>query len=554
MKKTSLESIQAPSVFHLEQLLRQRLAENTSQSDKPLRYCIYLRKSTDDPEKQQRSIGDQRAECEEFAKRKGLLVVKVFPPESESAKISGKRPIFLEMLETIRKGKYDGIICWSPDRLARNLKEAGEVMDMLESKVLKDMQLVTHPYDGSASSKLALGIQFVMAKQYSDSLQENVNRGNKRSIEDGTGIGKDKHGYFRDEFSYYRPNGNNFELIKQAWLMRLAGRTYPEIGNFLQKNHYCKAIKTKAGKIVQKPSKVSPAMLTNMFRDPFYVGILEHGINIVNISEKYAFQPATTIEAFYELNHNDPTGIFKKGWQRIRNINLEAKPRANFLNGIAVCGYCNKPLYPGITTKKTTGIYYFRCGTEGCDRRNKSVRGRVILSFVLEFLEAHPLTSLAVWEAYKLRFAKRSNEVRSSLESQQKSLNQKIFTATGKAQLMKDYVLQAEDPDLIAGYEQDLKAKLAETKELEGTLNDTKELIEANNSAALTYPEFLELFSSLPDRIRQASELEEKDFYIREVFLNLSVTDNKITAYKLVPDLDGLIAGDDVSCGRGERI
>ena len=37
-----------------------------------LKYGLYLRKSTDDKERQQRTIEDQQAECEELAAKMGL--------------------------------------------------------------------------------------------------------------------------------------------------------------------------------------------------------------------------------------------------------------------------------------------------------------------------------------------------------------------------------------------------------------------------------------------------------------------------------------------------
>ena len=40
--------------------------------------------------------------------------------ESKSAKKSGNRPLFLQMIKDIEKGKYDGILAWHPDRLSPN--------------------------------------------------------------------------------------------------------------------------------------------------------------------------------------------------------------------------------------------------------------------------------------------------------------------------------------------------------------------------------------------------------------------------------------------------
>ena len=41
------------------------------------KYVMYLRKSTDDKDKQTRSLGDQFTECSEFADENGLKVAKV---------------------------------------------------------------------------------------------------------------------------------------------------------------------------------------------------------------------------------------------------------------------------------------------------------------------------------------------------------------------------------------------------------------------------------------------------------------------------------------------
>ena len=62
-----------------------------------MRYFLYARKSTDDPQRQIRSIGDQIFECKQLATRLGLNVVKILE-ETKSAKKPNQRPIFRQML------------------------------------------------------------------------------------------------------------------------------------------------------------------------------------------------------------------------------------------------------------------------------------------------------------------------------------------------------------------------------------------------------------------------------------------------------------------------
>lgn len=52
---------------------------------KELDYVLYARKSTEDKDKQKRSLGDQISECKELAERKNLNIAEVVK-ESQSAK------------------------------------------------------------------------------------------------------------------------------------------------------------------------------------------------------------------------------------------------------------------------------------------------------------------------------------------------------------------------------------------------------------------------------------------------------------------------------------
>ena len=129
----------------------------SNESQESLRYVIYARKSTDVAEKQERSIGDQIGECKGLADRLGPRWVEVIH-EEKSAMVADKRPLFRAMLEKLRAGTIDGIIAWAPDRLARNMKEGGEIIDMLDHGVIKDIKFANGKC-GSAKTSLILQTQ-----------------------------------------------------------------------------------------------------------------------------------------------------------------------------------------------------------------------------------------------------------------------------------------------------------------------------------------------------------------------------------------------------------
>lgn len=98
----------------------QRARPFSYEPTKPLRYVLYARKSSEGEDAQEKSIPDQIQYCEEYAERTELLVVKTVE-EKKSAKLSGRREKFTQILEDIANDKYDGILAYHPDRLTRKL-------------------------------------------------------------------------------------------------------------------------------------------------------------------------------------------------------------------------------------------------------------------------------------------------------------------------------------------------------------------------------------------------------------------------------------------------
>src|SRR3989304_6307498 len=108
----------------------QTTMQNTSQ-----KFFLYARKSTDVEDKQVLSIESQLAELREYAAREKLFIVEELI-EKQSAKIPG-RPIFNNMIDRIEKDDASGIVCWHPDRLARNSVDGGKIIYLIDTGKIK---------------------------------------------------------------------------------------------------------------------------------------------------------------------------------------------------------------------------------------------------------------------------------------------------------------------------------------------------------------------------------------------------------------------------------
>lgn len=149
-----------------------------------IRYCLYARKSTEQEDKQALSIDSQINEMMELAEREGLEIVDI-KRESHSSKEVGQRPVYNELLEDIRQGKYTGILTWAPDRLSRNAGDLGSVVDLMDKKLLHEIRTNGQRFTNNPNEKFLLMILGSQAKLENDNKMVNVKRGLKARCQMG---------------------------------------------------------------------------------------------------------------------------------------------------------------------------------------------------------------------------------------------------------------------------------------------------------------------------------------------------------------------------------
>src|ERR1043166_451735 len=162
-----------------------------------VRYCLYARKSTEQDEVQALSIESQVKEMTALAVRDGLEIVEI-KRESHSAKETGQRPVFNEMTEEIRAGKYNGILTWAADRISRNAGDLGKVVDLMDAGLLHGIQTNGQKFSNNPNEKFLLMILCSQAKLENDNKSLNVKRGLRTRAEMGMLPGWAPIGYLND--------------------------------------------------------------------------------------------------------------------------------------------------------------------------------------------------------------------------------------------------------------------------------------------------------------------------------------------------------------------
>lgn len=407
--------------------------------------------------------------------------------DSKSAKISGNRPSFDRMIKKIKKGEYDGIIAWHYDRLARNMKEAGEIIDLIDEGKIVDLQLATAHFENNPNGKMILGINFVLSKHYSDHLSESVLCGNSNRTKNGTILNNFIHGYKITEERHLEKDGINWEIIRQAFRMRMDDRcSLQQIADYLNMPGY----KVHSRKNGHRHYKFSNQDVSKLLRTPLYAGVHTYGgeaVRLSDLADYKDFEPIITEEEYLELNGDK---LLHDGYSHRLASRYGKDNVSNLLRSFVICKHCGKTMSTGIVGGGRNS-FRFRCNTKGCPMRNKGPADSLLRDYAVEFLKTH---NFGTEENYKRYIKDRNKSIADRtemLEHSKTSLEQRL----AKQRQMYENLLPSlnvskhvteERLDSIKSMEEAIKEQL----------DSVKAEIKALKSAPVKLKEFLELYKN----------------------------------------------------------
>jgi len=241
------------------------------ETEEKVKYCLYVRKSTEQDEKQALSIGSQVEEMTDLAEREGLHIVEV-KKESHSAKAAGMRPVFNELIAEIQTGKFNGILTWAPDRIARNAGDLGRVVDLFDQKKLREIRTYSQSFKDTPNEKFLLMILGSQAKLENDQKGQNIKRGLRARCKMGLFPCTAPVGYLNDS-DQHKP-GNILVDKRRGPVIKEA---FEKIGNDSWSGRATciwlkdvRKFKTKNGKFL------SVGNMYTILRNPFYYGEFEY--------------------------------------------------------------------------------------------------------------------------------------------------------------------------------------------------------------------------------------------------------------------------------------
>ena len=498
-----------------------------SLDESKLRYVIYARKSTEEKDKQFFSIPRQLDECRKYAKSMGYRVVEELT-ETASAATAGNRPVFDSMIKRLEADDIDGIIAYAPDRLSRNMLEAGKILDMLvahkgeEIGKLKKLVFSSGSFVNDINGRLVLSIQFGLATQYSQALQKSVTDGMTAHALAGKAQGNPKWGYIIDEKGDYIPDPDYFTAIQHGWHMILNGSSQKDVIEYWAMEDVHRMTKTTGGKDGERVGPPGKSTTSRIFQDTIYYGVSTWNGIETDLRDNGKFVPMVSKEEWDRVQFIIESQRGGKGKRK------SAKERFLPLRQLVKCKGCGNDMSPYINAK--TKLTYYRCQNKHCKYKTNEIRGYEIFNQLANLLDDLKLSSDAYEQYEKAIDDFREHELdnlrnrKNHLEGQKRYLERKrqkdseIVQKLAQSENVADSVFE----DANAAVEED-EYNIAKA---EDEIKEIKRKIDGSEDLAISEQEFLKLIDSAGKQMRNGNFVQ-KDAIARLLLSTLEIDDKK---------------------------
>ncbi|MFH0770887.1 MAG: recombinase family protein [Candidatus Peregrinibacteria bacterium] len=350
-----------------------------------MRYCLYARKSSEDDERQALSIDSQINEMTTVAKRDDLNITEI-RRESHSAKDSGQRPVFKQLMADIRSGMFTGIVTWAPDRLSRNAGDLGSLVDLMDQGLLKEIRTPGQRFTNSPNEKFLLMILCSQAKLENDNRGVNVKRGLKNKCEMGICPGVAPLGYLNER----SPDRNKGKIIVDPVRAPFIKQMFEKVaadglsGRDLYRWIFDAGFRTRIGK------RVTLSMVYKIFHNAFYTGHFEYPVG-GGAWYKGRYEPLISQQLF-----DDVQRILSTGQEREWGTHDFAFTR------LMTCGHCGS----GVTADEKHKVMkngsvkryvYYRCThSRNLACHAPGIREEDLIEQIIDILDGLSLNKSAV--------------------------------------------------------------------------------------------------------------------------------------------------------------
>ncbi len=432
------------------------------------RYILYVRKSSEEKDRQSLSIEAQLTELREKFTKLSIVAVR---QEEQSAFELG-RPVFAEVLGMIDNGEADGIVAWHPDRLSRNAIDAAAITHRVSTGVIKDLKFGSYYFNNSADGIMMLQNMMSQSQYFSAKLSVDVKRGNRQQRRNGWLTYRAMPGYLNARNPSNSDQGiivkdeERFDLVRKMWDLLLTGAySVPQIQKIANEGWgYRSPIRQNSG-----GTPLHRNTLYHLFNNVRYAGLIPIPSKPGEYEKSKASYPAMITEEEFDVAQVILGKQGKQGKPR-QSISKEFAYRGFLFCKICGCQITAQDKFKKLKNGKVLHYVYYHCTHKRPCSNRKTVEEKDVanqLNAILDKYTIHPLFEEWALDAMKAMNAGEAKE-REAAENAQ-------FARLQQLRKQHDKLIDMASKELIQDEAFQVKSKelLKQIKTLEGGVADT---------------------------------------------------------------------------------
>lgn len=498
------------------------------------RVAIYTRVSTNEQSEEGYSLEEQERLLKKFCEDHDYIIFKVYSDRGISGKSIDARPAMKEMLKEADEKKFDMLITWKINRIARNMLNLLQIVDLLEKNNISFKSYSENFETETPMGKFSLQMMGAVGELERGTIAQNVKMGMLARAREGRWNGNILLGYNlkgKDGSTNKKRkdtelviNESEAEIVRTIFSMYSEGNGYKAIANKLNQFGYT----TKRG----NPFSVNA--VKDILKNPVYIGKIRYNV-LQNWSEK-------------RRRHKNPKPLIVNGiheaiidqelWDKVQKMMEDSKGKPSRiydgefpLTGILKCPQCGAGMVIMRSSKvRKDGtrhrIEYYCCGawknkgTAVCHSNSINVNkaNDYVFGKLSELLNNDKLIKDIVINI---------NSTRKAMVDPSKDELGKILKELEKLEAKKKKVFEAYEDDIIT--KKDFSDRMSEIKSREEMLqqevNNLKSNILDDGVQEVSYEFVREILSSFS---KMLSELPSREQQKRLLHMLISkITINK---------------------------
>ncbi|WP_200416187.1 recombinase family protein [Virgibacillus salexigens] len=476
---------------------------------------IYTRVSTTEQALDGYSVKAQRDTLRDYARRNHLTIIDEYVDEGKSGKSIEGRPEMTRLLKDAAQKKFDTIIIYKLDRLARKTRDSLEIAETLNEHGVQLISLSESIDTSTPHGRMFYTVLSSLAEMERDQIVGRVKMGMTQRAKEGKWNGGQCLGYdSKDKKLYVNPN--EAKIVREIFELADKGYGYKKIAGIINRKGY----KTK------KDKEFSIGTLKGILDNPMYIGKVRF-----NQHENWSEQrrKGKNKEPIIVDGQHEPI-IDKELWERVqfkrkgRSYKAVQSSKPYFLSKLIRCPQCGSGMVAAKSKGKTKTYRYYVCGnfhnkgTTVCS--SNSINADVAEAQVLAEFKRIVTDSNFVKELVKKMNEEREQAIEPLIEQKkyiESRIKQKdVYITNITEKLMKD-------PDLVSSFSEILKEQQNEKITNQKKLEEIEEELANINTKPIDLMAFHHFIKNM-DEILHNMNGEEKKELLRMIVEQIEIT------------------------------